>query len=236
MLIRQEVQWSKGPQAFHTEGLRCKEDFEQPIQLESVSLPLQGIGIKLSLRSFLTPNHPVILWKRKTEEATEEAGLVPYMTVWVFLYYTWNSGAGSHSIAELLSLPGDTSFLGNTLITCPSKMPLGMVWDQADWNVGESLSPPARKEPEGLLTDNEVEVAWERPGEFQGKNVDMGFMGVLICPGSDSGYRWGCTACTALDHLQKGATTSRHQQVQAALLSGHVMNDTVWEMLFWPVQ
>lgn len=166
----------------------------------------------------------------------EEAGLVPYMTVWVFLPCMWNSSAGSHSIAELLSLPGDTSFLGNTLITRPSKMLLGMVLDQAGWNVGKSLSPPARKEPERLLTDNEVEVAWERAGELQGRNVHMGFMGVLICPGSGSGYRWGCTACTALEHLQKVAATSRDQQVQVTLLSGHTMNDMVWEMLFWPVQ
>lgn len=106
--------------------------------------PWQGFGIKWYLRSFLSPNHSMILWKKKREEAVEEAGLVPYITVWVFLYHTWNSGAGSHSTAQLLFLPRHTSFLGNTFITCPTKMPLGMVLDQADWNVGKSLSPPRK--------------------------------------------------------------------------------------------
>lgn len=160
----------------------------------------------------------------------------PLTWVWVFLYYTWNSGAGSHSTAKLLSLPGDTSIFGNTLITCPSKMPLDMVLDQADWNVGKSLSPPAKKEPERLLTDNEVEVAWERAGEFQGKNIPVGLMGVVICQDSGSGYRRGCTAFTALGHLQKSATTSTHQQAQTALLSGHTMNDRGWEVLYRPAQ
>lgn len=162
----------------------------------------------------------------------EEAGLVPYMTVWVVLYYTWNFGACSHSIAELLSLPGDT-FLeilsSHFLVRCSLVWP----WIKQIEMWEKSHSPPARKEPETLLTDNEVEIAWERAGEFQGKNIHMGFIGVLICQGNGSGYRWDCTG---LGHLQKSATTSRHQQVQVALLSGHKMNDTVWEMLFWPVQ
>lgn len=109
------------------------------------------------------------------------------------------------------------------------------MWGNLSLLHGKSLSP-AWKEPERRLTDNEVEVAWERAGEFQGKNIPVGFMGLLICQGSGSGRRWGCTPCTALGHLQKSATTSRHQQVQVALLSGHARNDRVWEMLFWPVQ
>lgn len=36
MLINQMVQWSEGPQVFYTEGLQCKEGFEQPVQLERV--------------------------------------------------------------------------------------------------------------------------------------------------------------------------------------------------------
>lgn len=160
----------------------------------------------------------------------EEAGLVPYMTMWVFLYYMWNSGAHSHSIAELLSLPGDTSFLGNTLITCPSKMPLGMVWDQAHWNVGKSLSPPARKEPERLLTDNEVEVAWERAGEFQGK------IGVRGSPVLSRQWQWLQMGLHCLHSPGAPTKECHHQQVQAALLSAHAMDDMVWEMLFWPVQ
>lgn len=36
MLINQMVQWSEGPQVFYTEGLQCKESFEQPVQLERV--------------------------------------------------------------------------------------------------------------------------------------------------------------------------------------------------------
>jgi len=43
---------------------------------------------------------------------------------------------------------------------------------------------------ERLLTDNEVEVAWERVGKFQGESMPAGFVGILICCGGGTGC--GC--------------------------------------------
>lgn len=67
---------------------------------------------------------------------------------------------------------------------------------------------------ERLLTDNEVEVAWERVGELQGKSIPAGFMGFPICCGGGTGCRCPGAVCVVLGHPQPMPPTANSSRIR----------------------
>lgn len=126
--------------------------------------------------------------------------------------------AGSHSIAELPPLPGDTPFLsplGN-----PFKHVLGrflMVWSWIKCSEmwGNPILLQHGTNWEGLLIASEGEVVWERAGVFQGENIPAGFVGLPVCRGGVTACRCPGTVEWGLRRLQPVPPPANSSRVES---------------------